>query len=485
MLYIYWFRKDLRIEDSSGLNKFIEHTANKDDKCSFIYIKNENSFNYFGEKRISFLIECLKDLIENLGKYGFRLQVIYGKSFEVFQKLIRDYKTISVYSNSQVEPYCIARDNRIRKLVVDNGGNFNSYQDTTVFDLNEIKNIDGKPYKVYSPFKNQAFNILKKNHYTSFEINLSQINNSQEEVLKGFRFYDLDEEYKKLSKSEVIKGGRKEGAQRLNDFLNRDLESYKPDRDFPSVRGTSMISAHLHFGTLSIRELLRKAFGKVKLSKNVNKKSAIQIWINELLWREFYYHITFHNPRITKESFKTEYDNIKWNYAEADFKKWCDGKTGFPIVDAGMRQMNNEGWMHNRLRMITAMFLTKDLLIDWRYGEKYFADKLIDLDFSNNNGGWQWSASTGVDAQPYFRVFNPYLQSKKFDAEGHYIKKYVPELKSLPVKFIHEPHLMNQTEQQKYEVEIGKDYPEPMIDHLTAKNDAIRRFKELAQYKIN
>ncbi|MBL0106127.1 MAG: FAD-binding domain-containing protein [Ignavibacteria bacterium] len=257
------------------------------------------------------------------------------------------------------------------------------------------------------------------------------------------------------------------------------MHRYKSDRDFPSLNGTSFLSAHLHFGTIGIREAFRTAKVKLDKIKSENDSKEVETWINELLWREFYYHITFHNPQLTYQSFKKEYDDLKWNYDETEFCKWCEGKTGYPIVDAGMRQLNTEGWMHNRIRMIVAMFLTKDLFIDWRLGEKYFAEKLIDTDFSSNNGGWQWSASTGVDAQPYFRIFNPYLQSKKFDPNGEYIKKYVPELSSLPVEFVHEPQIMNSAEQEKYKVTIGKDYPYPMTDHKAAKDIAIRNFKEV------
>ena len=262
----------------------------------------------------------------------------------------------------------------------------------------------------------------------------------------------------------------------LKEFYNNGLGKYKSQRDFPSVSGTSLLSAHLHFGTVSIRECFRAALKKESETRN---SEDVKVWMNELLWREFYYHITYHFPYVIDKSFKQKYDKLEWNYEQSDFDKWCTGNTGYPIVDAGMRQLNKEGWMHNRVRMITAMFLTKDLFIDWRWGEKYFAEKLIDMDFASNNGGWQWSASTGCDAQPYFRIFNPYLQSQKFDAKGDYIRKYVTELRSVPGKYIHKPDDMNKEQQTNCNVIIGKDYPYPIVKHYNVKENVLNKFKNI------
>lgn len=484
MLNIYWFRKDLRIADNKGLSEFIKNTS-YGNTFSFLYIKNKNSFHYFGEKRISFLYECLKELKDELKSLGFKLQIIEGKSPEVFKRLTDEYKCVSVYANRQVEPYCILRDMEVKEIVEESGGKFFSFTDTTIFDAGEIKNGNGEQYKVYTPFKNQCLRILNKDHYKNFNIDLSALNQRQKIIFKNFPEYDLKNNSQNLSKSEFLTGGRKEGIKRLKKFYENGLTEYKTHRDYPSIKGTSLLSAHLHFGTVGIRECFRTAFVKLNKVKSGNKQSEIHTWINELLWREFYYNITFYNPQIAYESYKKEFDKLKWDNDEMMFTKWCEGKTGFPIVDAGMRQLNEEGWMHNRVRMIVSMFLTKDLLIDWRLGVKYFAEKLIDLDFSNNNGGWQWSASTGVDAQPYFRIFNPYLQSRKFDPEGIYIRRYLPELKSLPDEFIHEPNLMDENEQKLYGVNIGKDYPEPVVDHKIAKDEAIKRFKTILNYDRN
>jgi deoxyribodipyrimidine photo-lyase len=279
-----------------------------------------------------------------------------------------------------------------------------------------------------------------------------------------------------VNSKQVLKGGRSEGIRLLKSFYANGLTNYKSRRDFPALSGTSSLSAHLHFGTVSIREAYRAAMKKLNECNTEEELNEVRTWINELLWREFYYHITFSNPQIAYSSFKREYDNVQWNVNDEHFNAWCEGKTGYPIVDAGMRQLKEEGWMHNRVRMITAMFLTKDLLIDWRFGEEHFAKHLIDLDFSSNNGGWQWSASTGVDAQPYFRIFNPYLQSKRFDPDGSYIRRYVKELSNLPAEFIHEPDKMSEELQRSYGVKIRVDYPLPIVDHSKAKTEVIRRF---------
>jgi len=476
MLKIYWFRKDLRLTDNRGLSEFVNN-VNEEDEYLFLYIKNKNTYKFFGEKRIGFLLECLSELKDELHSSGFTLQMIEGKSADVFRKITVEFKNVSVYCNEQVEPYCIGRDNEVKEILESIGGRFFSYPDTTLFPLGKIRNGDGDQYKVYTPFKNQCLKVLTADLYRKKETDLSSLSAVKEVLLKGFNDFRIGSG--NYSRSEIIRGGRKEGIRLLKDFYENGLDEYRSRRDFPGIKGTSLLSAHLHFGTVGIREAFRTAFVKLNKTKEESKRSEIQTWINELLWREFYYNITYHNPQIIYESFKPEYDKLKWNYDEEIFRKWCEGKTGYPIIDAGMRQLNTEGWLHNRLRMIVAMFLTKDLFIDWRLGEKYFAEKLIDLDFSSNNGGWQWSASTGVDAQPYFRVFNPYLQSRKFDTEGNYIKKYVPELRTLPSEYIHEPNKMSITEQKLYGVIIGNDYPEPIVEHIKAKDFVIKEFQSL------
>ena len=424
MLKIFWFRKDLRLIDNRALSFFI-NSIEKQDNFSFIYIKNKNSYKYYGEKRISFLYESLIELKKDLKKYGLNSNVLDGNSLDIFKKLVETYGTIEIFCNEQVEPHCLKRDFEVNKYIESNSGKFHFFRDTTLMDLNKIIKDDSTPYTVFTPFKNKLLKLLSPKDYEECKVKLNKLNPKNEVNINFIPALNFEWNYNKSGKSTYIKGGRINAINQLNTFINKKIRNYNIDRDFPAINGTSLISAHLHFGTISIRECFRL------IDTNKNKSIGVEKWRDELIWRELYYNISYNFPYIANGSFKKKYDNLNWNYDRKLFKLWCEGKTGFPIVDAGMRQLNKEGWMHNRVRMIVAMFLTKDLLIDWKLGERYFAENLIDFDFASNNGGWQWSASTGCDAQPYFRIFNPYLQSKRFDPEGLYIKKYVKELKNV------------------------------------------------------
>ncbi|MBS1518880.1 MAG: deoxyribodipyrimidine photo-lyase [Bacteroidetes bacterium] len=481
MLYVYWFRKDLRTDDNAALAGFFKNLPDGSKFC-LIYIKNRNSFNYFGEKRISFLNESLKELSRSLSEKDLDLQIIEGKSAGIFREITEKYGKVILYFNRQVEPYCIKRDKEVKEIIDSVGGQVFDYNDTCILEPGEVKNEAGDQYRVYTPFKNKSLGIIGKSHYANIRTDLSSLKKENETDLSLNRHKSIKSEDLKSSVKGIIEGGRNSGISLLKEFYENGISEYKEKRDIPSVTGTSMLSAHLHFGTVGIREAMRTAMSALNKAESESSKTGIQTWINELLWREFYYHITFFNPRLTSESFRNEYDDLNWSYDEELFDKWCRGMTGFPIVDAGMRQLNSEGWLHNRVRMITAMFLTKDLFIDWRLGEKYFAENLIDMDFSSNNGGWQWCASTGVDAQPYFRIFNPYLQSKKFDPKGDYIRKYIPELKNVPSEFIHEPDKMSSDDMKKYNVIIGKDYPAGITEHSLAKERVVSEFKKIKKY---
>jgi deoxyribodipyrimidine photo-lyase len=473
MLYVYWFRKDLRLVDNKALSEFCK-SINSNDKFLFLYIKNKNSFKYFGEKRISFLYESLFELKNNLNKLNLDLNIVGGNSIDVFKKLIKNYGSLNVFINAQVEPYCIERDIEIENLLVQHSGKLNTFIDTNLMEFDKIFNNSSQPYTVFTPYKNKFLKFLSEKDYEEKKVNLSLLNNKKQIIPDGFIRPDIEKEYDNLDKSSLIKGGRESGVKLLNNFIKNSINNYSNGRDFPALNATSLLSPHLHFGTISIRECFRAL-------KKLKKSDGIEKWRDELIWREFYYYITFNFPHVINGAFKKGFDNVNWNYDKNLFKQWRDGKTGFPIVDAGMRQLKEEGWMHNRVRMLVAMFLTKDLLIDWKLGEKYFAENLIDMDFASNNGGWQWSASTGCDAQPYFRIFNPYLQSKKFDAEGLYIKRYVDELKNVPIKYIHNPSEMPLEMQKKCGMIIGKDYPAPVVNHSIASKFAIETFKKISK----
>lgn len=476
MLRIFWFRKDLRINDNCGLYNFIDEVK-EGDEVLFLYIKNRNTYKFFGKKRIQFLNECLAELQEELNQKGFKLNILCGSSPDIFRKILETTGTAIIYANEQPEPYSRQRDENVGKLCESYGSRLKLFTDSTLFELGAIRKSDGKPFVMFTPFNNKASGLLDSEYYKSYGCDLSSLKSSKEPVLVGFTEADLDT----AAEASIFIGGRKEGLKELKSFYERRLNEYKSRRDFPAVNGTSKLSPHLHFGTVGIREAVRTAFIKMKKVSQSSEKLEAGTWIKELLWREFYYNISFHFPYITGESFQKKYDKLKWNMNEKMFTAWKEGKTGYPIVDAGMRQLNTEGWMHNRVRMITAMFLTKHLLIDWRKGERYFAESLVDMDFSNNNGGWQWSASTGVDAQPYFRIFNPVLQSKKFDPEGEYIRKYVPELEALPKKYIHEPWIISKEEQTKYNITIGESYPAPVVNHKEAREIAIKEYGSITK----
>lgn len=446
---------------------FIKESSEQESKFAFIYIKNTHSYNYFGEKRISFLNESLIELSDNLSYYGLNLHILEGNSPDIFEKLVGKFGCINLFANKQVEPYAIKRDNSVKNIIESSGGRFNLFPDTTIFDFGKINKDDGTPYTIFTPFKKKFLSLLTNDMFTERYCDFSCLKYLNKEnnniFFNDFNTYNPVEENKSLSASVFLKGGSIEGLKHLRNFYNVSIQDYKKNRDFPALPGTSLVSAYLHFGTISIRECFETAYKKLE---SVSSKDGVETWISELIWREFYYHITFHFPHIIHKSFRSDYENIKWDNDEYLFDKWKTGQTGYPIVDAGMRQLVKEGWMHNRVRMITASFLTKDLLIDWMLGEKFFAEHLIDLDFSCNNGGWQWSASTGCDAQPYFRIFNPYLQSAKFDPDGVFIKRYIPELADVPAKFIHNPQEIKDI-----------DYPLPVVEHHKQKIEALKRYR--------
>ncbi len=472
MLFAYWFRKDLRLCDNKALSEFISFVKNKfnpdKDSILFFYIKNKNKFSYYGEKRIQFLYHCLKDLQDSLKNFGFNLIVFQGSSFDVIKELCNSYDNIILFANKQYEPYSIKRDNKISELV-SSSGTLLLFNDSLISEPGSILKDDGTPYVVYTPYKKKFLQLLEPGLYQECITDFAQIKKFSKYQYKNENYLNINDFLNKKIDSGLFKGGRTEGLKLLNEFVEKKVSEYHNKRDFPSLAGTSLISPHLHFGTVSVRECFKSALDK---SRNKNFVNGVQVWIGELIWREFYYQIAFHFPYVISGAFKKEYDNIQWENDDSKFQKWCNGLTGFPIVDAGMRQLIKEGWMHNRVRMITAMFLTKDLLIDWKWGEKFFSQHLIDLDFANNNGGWQWSASTGCDAQPYFRIFNPYLQSVKFDSEGLYIKKYLPELSNIKNKSIHKPDS---------DILKSIDYPEPIVDHFKMKEIAISKFKEVTK----
>ncbi len=402
---VFWFRRDLRLQDNAGLYEALRSGT----PVLPLFIFDRNILDALEDKddrRVEFIHMALTAMQEELTAAGSSLDVRYGTPLQVYQDLLKEYDIKSVYTNHDYEPYARERDQSVAQWLKQQGSAFHSFKDQVILEKNEVLKDDGKPYTVFTPYSRKWKAVLgsqtipvyptKKLYGNFFRQSPKKIPSlaSMGFTASGLPFPD------KSWKKEVI-------------------TRYKEQRDIPSLPGTSRLSVHLRFGTISIRELAKEA------------GALNETFLNELIWRDFYHMILWHFPKVVGHAFKPEYDKIRWRNNEQEFDAWCNGQTGYPIVDAGMRELNATGFMHNRVRMIVASFLTKHLLIDWRWGEGYFARKLLDFDLSANNGGWQWAASSGCDAAPYFRVFNPYLQTQKFDPELKYIRKWVPEFEEL------------------------------------------------------
>lgn len=398
---IFWFRRDLRLEDNAALYHALRSSYQV--LCLFIFdTEILDQLEDKTDKRVRFIHQELERLNKELKEYSSTLLVKHGKPLEVWKELIKTYPVKHVFTNHDYEPYAIARDQAVNDILKENSINFSTYKDHVVFERNEVLKDDGKPYTVFTPYSKRWRATLSpffsKSYPTlRYAANFFKSGPSVIPSLAEIGFTSSAFTFPgRIVKNEIIR-------------------HYKERRDFPALGGTSKLSIHLRFGTLSIRTLLRYA-----LERN-------ETFVNELIWRDFYQQILYHFPHVVNGAFRKEYDAVPWENDEAKFEAWCLGKTGFPLVDAGMRELNTTGYMHNRVRMVVASFLTKQLLIDWRWGEAYFAAKLLDFDLAANNGGWQWAAGCGTDAAPYFRVFNPQLQLERFDAELKYVKHWVPE----------------------------------------------------------
>lgn len=425
---LFWFRRDLRLEDNTALFRALNENENVLPVFIFdttILSKLENTY----DRRVDFIHQALEYIQLHLLKIGSTLQIEIGEPLQVFKKLLTEYKISAVYTNTDYEPAAIERDEQIKNLIEQHHGKFLSFKDQCIFEKNEVIKDDGKPYTIFTPYSNKWKSKLEPKHYSPHpsEKHFGNFLKQKEIQLPSL-------EQIGFKKTDILFNPPETVKQHL-------LTNYKLQRDYPAIPGTSRMSMHLRFGTVSIRKLVANCIG------------VSDTWLNELIWREFYMMILWHFPQVVTKAFKPKYDHIKWSNNEEHFEKWCKGQTGFPIVDAGMRELNKTGFMHNRVRMIVSSFLIKDLLIDWRWGEAYFAQKLNDFDLSANNGGWQWAASSGCDAAPYFRIFNPTEQQKRFDPNFEYIKKWVPEFGT-------------------------NKYPQPIVDHANARLRTLAVYKE-------
>ncbi|MEO8404521.1 MAG: deoxyribodipyrimidine photo-lyase [Chitinophagaceae bacterium] len=424
---IFWFRRDLRLDDNAGL-----YRALKDKNPVVpIFIFDRHILDELDDRtdrRVEFIHHALEEMQQALIKKGSTLDVRYGVPEKIFPQLLKDYQVEKVFTNHDYDPYAGKRDADISTLLKKSGTDFDSFKDQVILEKGEVTKDDGKPYTIFTPYSRRWKSIVNEFYFSSYP------------TKKYFKnFYKQDAiNMPSLSSMKFKPAGEKFPPKNWKEEV---IKHYKEQRDIPAIHGTSRLGVHLRFGTISIRELAREA------------GSLNETYLNELIWREFYQMILWHFPQVVHQSFKPEYDKIRWRNNEKEFDAWCNGKTGYPIVDAGMRELNATGFMHNRIRMVVASFMTKHLLIDWRWGEAYFAKKLLDYDLASNNGGWQWAAGSGCDAAPYFRIFNPYLQTKKFDPDLKYIRKWVPELEEF-------------------------SYPKPIVDHEEARERCLRVYKE-------
>jgi deoxyribodipyrimidine photo-lyase len=467
---LMWFRRDLRIDDNAALSEALLQCEAL--FCVFIFDADILASLPPDDRRVSFIHDSVSGLAHDLQAAGGGLIVRHAAACKAIPELARLLKVDVVYAGRDYEPQACKRDDQVSSALQREGRSFVLCKDQVIFEKNELLNGENRPYRVFTPYKNAWLKALPAMIPSVVSaLPLSRLvpvpaHVAQPCELEGMGFTRPDHPI-------VIAAGSR-GAQALFvDFLLR-LDAYHQSRDFPALKGPSYLSVHLRFGTISIRQLVREAFQSMAAGS-----AGAATWLSELIWRDFYFMILYHFPHVTETCFKPEYESISWESGpEADccFEAWCTGKTGFPIVDAAMRQLNQTGYMHNRLRMIAASFLTKDLGIDWRRGERYFAMKLNDFDLAANNGGWQWAASTGCDAQPYFRIFNPVEQSRKFDAQGRFIRRYIPELAGLSDKDIHAPWLTPKKALKDAGIELGSTYPPPIVDHASARKVALARY---------
>lgn len=428
------------------------------------------------DRRVEFILESVTELDRRLRQHGGGLIALHGPARTKVPALARRLGVAAVLCNRDYEPQAIARDADVAKALQIQGIAFRDFKDQVIFERREVATAAGHAFSVFTPYKNAWLKKITPADLAPHVVVPSgrlaaPASNSQIPTLEALGF-----ERTNLGELKLPYGAS--GARRLfDDFLTR-IDEYRERRDFPAIKGPSYLSVHLRFGTVSIRELVRAAHARM-----LHGSRGAQTWLSELIWRDFYQMILALHPHVIGCAYRREYDAISFDDRPDWFSAWCAARTGYPLVDAAMRQINATGYMHNRLRMVVASFLVKDLGIDWRLGEAYFAQHLNDFDLASNNGGWQWAASTGCDAQPYFRIFNPVTQSERFDPEGGFIRYYVPELRNVPPTRIHAPWRMGAVEQEAAGCVIGRDYPEPLVDHAKARDRTLLRYGRIKQAK--
>jgi deoxyribodipyrimidine photo-lyase len=463
-----WFRRDLRLHDHAALYHALKDSAAV--HCVFVFDRDIlDQLENKQDRRVEFIWHSLNDLQQRLQAHGGTLTVLHGRPQEEIPRLARKLEAHAVFCNHDYEPDAVRRDAEVEAALAQDGIAFHHYKDQVIFEQSEILTGAGKPFSVFTPYKNAWLKKLDEFYLRAYPVEKYQAHLAPGAATPLPSLQSLGFASTNLLTLALPVG--ESGAEKLfADFISR-MAQYRDARDFPALKGVSYLSTHLRFGTISIRRLVAHAY-------RAGGQGA-ETWLGELIWREFYQMLLHHHPQLAHgQTFKPQFNAIAFPNEAEKFAAWCEARTGYPLVDAAMRQLNQTGYMHNRLRMVVASFLVKDLHVDWRWGEHYFAQHLLDFDLAANNGGWQWAASTGCDAQPWFRIFNPVIQSEKFDAEGRFIRRYVPELATCADKWIHAPWLMPIAEQQRCGIVIGRDYPAPIVDHALARVKTLALFKE-------
>ena len=499
---LVWLRRDLRVEDHAALHRALKSARRV--WCAFVFDTAILDPLPRADRRVEFLRDSLavldaelRALAESHGVAGASsVGVIcrHGRAAEELPAVAARLGVQAVYASHDDDPYALSRDAQVRGRLADLGIAMHTVKDHVVFERSEILTAGGTPYGVFTPYKNswiRAVSAAQDAGSPAWPLSAHPVSSLAAALAplpakapgEGLRvgvpgLEELGFQPTNLHRLRLPAGCL--GAQELlADFLHERIDHYHDTRNFPAVKGPSYLSTHLRFGTVSVRELAREAWSRMQAGS-----AGAEVWLSELIWRDFYHQVLHHHPRVVGHAFKPEYDRIRWETgkaADALFAAWREGRTGYPLVDAAMHQLNETGYMHNRLRMVVASFLTKDLGVDWRRGEAYFAEKLNDFDLAANNGGWQWAASSGCDAQPYFRIFNPVSQSQKFDPQGRFIRRYLPALAALPDPALHAPWLARPVDLAAAGIELGRHYPEPVVQHDQARLRTLQRYAVIKQ----
>jgi deoxyribodipyrimidine photo-lyase len=457
---LHWFRNDLRLQDNTAL----EALAARAEQWLPVFVLDPRIMGSPGAAtpRARFLLDCLGRLARDLEKRGVPLLVREGRPEQVLPRLLHETRARLLSWNVDTTPFARRRDAAVEQAVERGGGQVETRLDRVVFRSSEVRTASGGAYSVYTPYRNAWWKrwLEDPRHPSRLGRLPPPIPGFSADRIRGPQGFGIE-----AGECKLPTGGEQAARRRLDTFLKTAAGRYHEDRDRPDLDGTSRLSPYLRFGAISVRQ----CFARAELASDAEPalRPGVSKWLDELVWREFYSAVLEEHPRVLRESYRPEYDAVIWNDDPKGFEAWCDGLTGYPIVDAGMRQLRATGWMHNRARMIVASFLTKDLLIDWREGERFLFERLVDGDPASNNGGWQWAASTGTDAQPYFRIFNPVAQGRRWDPEGRYVRRWVPELRDVPGPQVHAP----------WESRLPVGYPPTLVEHAERRALALERFK--------